>query len=196
MTPAAIESFLASHSRNGLPDNVAQSLSEWARKREAIVVRRGVALTTVAPGEDVRGLPVGEGFAAIPPRGAGARARDLQVQVETNPPSKTWSVDEHGTVTVGEPASLIGAARLRRIASRSGATWRITAGSAGAARELGISAEQMRDWLDLHATGEIPALLSTAIRNWAGTKQRVFLGELVVLNPTSSKNIYFSRKSG
>jgi hypothetical protein len=181
MTPAAIESFLASHSRNGLPDNVAQSLSEWARKRAAIVVRRGVALATVAPGEDVRGRPVGERFVALSPRGASPRAKELHVQVETRPPSKTWRVDEHGTVTVGAPASLVGAARLRRIANQSGTTWRISADSVSAAREHGITAEQILKWLDIHASHGIPVLLSAAIKNWAGTKQRVFLGELVVL---------------
>jgi len=187
MTPAAIESFLSSHSRSGLPDNVAQSLSEWARKRAAIVVRLGVTLATIVPGENIPGRQVGEGFVVLSPRGAGPRAKELQVQVETAAPSKTWRVDENGTVTVGAPPSLVGAARLRRIANQSGTTWRMTADSVGAARERGITAGQIWEWLDAHARHEIPALLRAAIRNWAGTRQRVFLGELVVLRIADTK---------
>jgi hypothetical protein len=39
MTPAEIESFLATRSRNGVPANVSQSLAEWSRKRDALVIR-------------------------------------------------------------------------------------------------------------------------------------------------------------
>ena len=149
----------------------------WRRIRVAAVVSAGRR----------RSDQLGEGFVVLSPRGAAPRAKELQVQVETAAPSKTWRVDENGTVTVGAPPSLVGAARLRRIAIQAGTTWRMTADSVGAARERGITAGQIWEWLDAHARHEIPALLRAAIRNWAGTRQRVFLGELVVLRIADTK---------
>jgi hypothetical protein len=190
MTHAQIESFLATSSRNGLPDNVAQSLSEWARKRESIVVRRDVALTTVASGETVDGRPAGERFIALSPQKAAARAQELQVEVETINPSNDWTLDEQGAVTINQPLSVIGQARLQRIAQReSGVTWRITAETVSAARRLGISAEMVQAWLDFHTRGNVPPLLTAAVRNWAGSKRAMSLSERVLLE-ISDLNAY------
>jgi hypothetical protein len=84
-------------------------------------------------------------------------------------------------VTVGRPDSLLGQARLGRFATRQDATWRVTADSIRAARERGLTADQVLSWLRLHASSELPALLQTAIRHWAGAQRKVFLGELLVL---------------
>ncbi|MBE3065528.1 MAG: helicase-associated domain-containing protein, partial [Spirochaetes bacterium] len=64
MTPAAIESFLIARSRSGLPENVSRSLAEWSRKREALVVRSGVAVgaNLTAGHDDLHGRVVGARF--------------------------------------------------------------------------------------------------------------------------------------
>jgi hypothetical protein len=94
---------------------------------------------------------------------------------------RNWTVDEHGTVSPGKPVSFIGKARLRRFAGFSGGSWLITPESVRAARDLGIPADQVLAWLNAHLSHEVPPVLASAIRNWAGGRGKVFLGNVVLL---------------
>jgi len=183
MTLAEIESFLTSRSRNGLPPNVQRSLAEWSRKREALVVRGGVALVADLPeGQaSLRGGAGGARFVVASDRAAARRAKGLGLVAEAEPFSRTWKVDEHGVVSSSEPMSVVASARLRRFASPAGGGWRITPDSVRAARELGVTAEKVLAWLTAHASHDVPPILASAIRNWAGGGGKVFLGDLVVL---------------
>ncbi|MFH0900508.1 MAG: helicase-associated domain-containing protein [Pseudomonadota bacterium] len=185
MTLAAIESFLTSRSRNGLPANVSSSLAEWSRKREALVVRSGVALAVgFSDGQEpARGRQVGTQLVVASPRAASKRAKDLGIAVTADSSSaiRDWRVDEHGVVSLGKGNPLVGTARLRRFATFAGGSWRITPDSVRAARGLGIPAEQIVEWLRQHLCHEVPPVLKIAIESWAGARRRAFLGNVVLL---------------
>ncbi len=183
MTPAAIESFLTSRSRNGLPPNVQTSLAEWSRKRDALVVRGGVALEPDLPEGQaaMRGEAGGARLVVTSDRAARKRAKELGGTVEAAPFARTWKVDEHGVVSLAEPSSLVARARLRRLASFTAGSWQITSGSVRAARALGVTPDQVLAWLGAHTKRGVPPILATAIRNWAGGRGKVFLGDVLLL---------------
>jgi hypothetical protein len=197
MALAEIESFLASKSRNGVPANVAHSLAEWSRKREAIVVRSSLALAAGLPdGQNtLRGRSVGKSFVVVSSRAAGKGAKDLGIVLESETMNRDWKVDEHGTVSLGKTVSLVGKARLRRFAVPLDRTWRITAESVRAGRELGVSADQVLGWLATHVSHEVPPVLATEIRNWAGGRGKVFLNEVVVLQVSDPNAFEALRRS-
>ncbi len=183
MTSTAIESFLSSRSRNALPVNVSHSLAEWSRKREALVVRSAVALGVGLPdGQGVlRGRSVSAQFVVASQRAARNGAKDLGVSAESVTASQEWRVDERGVVSPGNAMSLIGKARLRRFASLAEGRWQITPESVRAARELGISVDQIIGWLGAHSSRDVHPVLATAIRNWVDGRGGVFLGEVILL---------------
>src|SRR5436853_238587 len=67
-----VRRYLTEHSRTGLPDNVAQSLAEWGRRREALVLRTDLALAVFPVGgrsslQSVAGAqPVGDRCVLLP----------------------------------------------------------------------------------------------------------------------------------
>jgi hypothetical protein len=185
MALAEIESFLA------------HSLAEWSRKREAIVVRSSVALAAGLPDgqSSVRGRSVGKSFVVASSRAAGKAAKDLGIAVESEAMSRDWKVDEHGTVSLGKTVSLVGKARLQRFAEPSDGKWRITAESVRAARELGVSSDQILGWLTAHVSHEVSPVLATAIRNWAGGRDKAFLDGVVLLQINDPKAFEALRRS-
>ena len=197
MALAEIESFLASRSRNGVPANVAHSLSEWSRKREAVVVRSSVSLAAGLPDgqSSIRGRSVGKSLVVASSRAAGKGAKDLGIAVESEAMCRDWKVDEHGTVSLGKTVSFVGKARLRRFAEPLDGRWRITAESMRAARELGISSDQIFGWFTTHMSHEVPPVLATAIRNWAGGRCKAFLDGVVLLQINDLKAFEALRRS-
>ena len=156
-----IRDFLSDHSRNGLPENVKHCLSEWAGKRETIVIRSGVSIGAKAAGEPFVLMPDGGGKHADGPR--------------------AWRIDEDGLIRVEKTADSVSVARLGRFADRVGDHWKIDASSVRRARERGISAGQILGWMKAHLSRELPPLIETAIRNWTGRVGKVFTGELLML---------------
>jgi len=197
MTPGEIDAFLTTRSRTGLPPNVAHSLAEWSRKRDALVVREAVALGVGLPEGQlaVRGRAVGAGYVVASARGASKGANELGIGTEPVPAARTWQVDEHGVVSAGVLPSLVGLARLRRFAIQSGSCWQITQDSVRRARELGISVDQILGWLREHVSHGAPPLLANAIRNWAGGRGKVFLGEVVLLQVNDPMSFDALRRS-
>jgi len=197
LTATAIESFLSSRSRSGLPANVSHSLAEWSRKREALVVRSAVAVGAGLPeGQCVlHGRSAGSRFVVASQTAAKRRAKELYVPAESGTASRDWKVDEQGLVSPPGPMSLVGKARLRRFASFTEGRWQITSESVRAARDLGISADQILDWLGAHSSHEVPPILATAIRNWAGRRGGAFLGEVVLLQVHDPKAFDALRRS-
>ncbi len=197
MALAEIESFLSSRSRNGVPANIAHSLAEWSRKREAVVVRTSVALAAGLPDgqSSIRGRPVGKSFVVASSRAAGKTAKDIGIAVESEAMNKDWKVDEHGTVSFGKMVSLVGMARLRRFAEPLDGKWRITAESVRAAKELGVSSDQIFGWLTAHMSHDVAPVLATAIRNWAGGRGKAFLDGVVLLQVGDPKAFEALRRS-
>jgi hypothetical protein len=185
-TPAGIESFLSSRSRSGLPANVAQSLAEWSRKRESLVVRSEVAIEFLSGSQASHGRPLGSHLFLSMPRAAHKEAKNFGVRIETTDPRQDWKVDEHGIISLNGAMSAVGGARLRRFAELIDGTWRISRRSVHAARELGVTAEQMVGWLTAHTGVEVPPVLMMAIRNWASGRAKVFFDRVVLLQVNDS----------
>ena len=70
-------------------------------------------------------------------------------------------------------------ARLTQFAGRVDGTWRLTEMSIRRARDRGISAEQILDWLKLYCL-HMPAIVETMIRNWHKPAS-VFLDKVLIL---------------
>lgn len=181
----AAREFLSEHSRTGLPANVAQSLMEWGRKRESLVLRTAASLGVYPPGEEYPfGDPsgarqVGEGCVLLGGK-AGRQQEGLTNYHHRAFSYPGWLVDESLRVTVPDENDVVLLARLGQFADREGKDWRITADSIRRARQRGISAEQVLAWIDDHQNGDVPPAVETAIRNWNNSTQ-VFLGEMLVL---------------
>ncbi|HTU16949.1 MAG TPA: helicase-associated domain-containing protein [Gemmataceae bacterium] len=185
LTPQTIRDFLTRHSKTGLPDLVAHSLTEWGRKREALIFRTGIALGVGPPGSAspfagmAKARPVADSFVLFPPTATRGLKECLlrDHHAFTRP---TWQMDEEGRVRVTDAADSVCLARLAQFADPEGKHWVITAASVGRARERGIPAEQILGWLDDHLSHELPPITKTAICNWS-SPAGVFLGELVML---------------
>jgi len=74
---------IASRSRSGLPANVSHSLAEWSHKRDALVVRSGVAVGANLPDahEALRGRVVGTRSVVASTRAAAKGVKELSVEI-------------------------------------------------------------------------------------------------------------------
>ena len=181
-TIADIESFLHTRSRNDVPANVAQSLLEWQRKRDAIVVRRGVAIHFTTPDRASRTKNPQTSFAILAPDAALQLARAQRTRMEPMTAPKEWKVDEHGGVLCRSGLSLLGKARLQRIARiEKDGVCRVGAATVHAATLVGLSADKIIGWLAASATDDLPPVIVVAIRNWCSGPNRVYLGNAVLL---------------
>jgi hypothetical protein len=181
----AIRQFLREHSKTGLPDNVAQSLAEWGRRREALTVRTDVALGAYPAGHNSpfhaspRPRPVGEGFVLLP-RTAPRTLTGCVVRDHRAFPHPAWRVNEDFGVSVLAGADSVALARLGQFADPDGKGWKITAASVRRARERGIPTAQVLGWLHDHLAGALPPIVETAVRNWSSPGS-VFVGDLLML---------------
>jgi len=144
-----------------LPANVERMLSEWAGKRESLVLRTNVvlALGPAEAGSRARTLSAGAFLLlSISARKAAREFAGWMVLDHEDRPERTWSADELGSVTSCR-ADSVSVLRLSRIAERTEAGWQITRQSIDRARTSGMTADQILRWLGEHLTGNIPALL-------------------------------------
>jgi hypothetical protein len=189
----AIREFLGEHSKTGLPENVAHSLAEWGRKREAIVIRTEVNLGAVPAGQTgaLPGAAQGQSISAdfvLLPRTATHDVKSCFRRDYASPvPHRPWHVDEEGFVRFIEETDAVVLARLAQFADPRASGWQITAASVRRARERGIPVDQILGWLEEHLVNEIPPLVETMIRNWASYATRVFLGPLWIFQVQTSQ---------
>lgn len=201
MAPAEIYDFLAKHAQTGLPENVAHSLTAWAGKREALVLRTGLAL--VAGGGALSGLGgrrIGERFVLAGGKAAKDARRAMPgcvvLDYSKSAPA-CWRTEEDGSLRVVNGADAVADARLRRFAQRVGGGWKITADSVTEAARRGLVPERIERWLLQHQAAPTPPILIAAVRNWSGCGQEAFVGELAVLHvaaPETSAAIRDSAK--
>ena len=182
MTLEQVRTFLIEHGRTQLPANVERMLSEWAGKRESLVLRTEVvlALGPSEAGSRARALSAGAFLLpSISVRKAAQEFAGWMVLDHEGKPERAWIADELGSVTScrGDSVSVL---RLSRIAERTEAGGQITRQSVDRARTSGMTADQIMRWLGEHLIGDIPALLEMAIRNWTG-RQVVGLGPVQLL---------------
>jgi hypothetical protein len=182
MTLDEIRSFLTEHGKTQLPANVERMLSEWAGKRESLVLRTKVvlALGPVETGPRCRAMSAGAHL--LPPMTVKKATQDFPgwtVVDHEDKPERTWTANELGGLTSTGGHSISGL-RLARIADLTETGWQITQQSVGRARMSGLTADQILGWLGQHLTASVPALLETAVRNWTG-RQDVRLGQVRLL---------------
>src|SRR5262249_49512417 len=112
MPAGEIQKFLAEHSKSGLPANVAQSLVEWTRKREALVIRTGVTLQVCSDEPDEKrisqgkGQKVGDHFLLLPQLSLPSREHSC-VWDHQSQPRPSWEINEEGFVRVGKGAEAV-----------------------------------------------------------------------------------------
>ncbi len=188
LSPDEVRNFLSRHSQNELPANLARSLSDWAGRRDALVVRRG-ATVLAFPDRAQRdaylvghpGSACGEHFVLAEgvPRGTyppGALVGDHLDRLR-----QTWSLDERGCLHVSGLYDLVQAARLRRIADETAEGWRLTGESVRQAGREGLKPAALKSWLEDHLTEPIPPLFDHALDAWLGMNRSVAMGEVVLL---------------
>lgn len=154
-----VRRYLSAHGRTALPENVAQVLSEWFRKRETLVIRTGVSIA----------LGSNEGHATAVDHAGEAR--------------RSWVIEEDGRVRIEDRLDGLALARLQRCAERAGGEWRVTAESV----RHGLPAQQIIDWLRAHARRDVPPMVEVAVRNWAVRGRRVDIGEALFLRVTDAQ---------
>ena len=185
MPAGAIREFLAEHSKSGLPANVAQSLADWTRKHEALVIRTGVTLQVCSDEPDEKrsnqdkAQKVGDRFLLLPQPSLPSRQHAC-VWDHQSQPRPSWEINEEGFVRVSKGAEAVALARLSQFADPVSGGWQITAASVRRARERGIPVEQILNWIDAHQRKESPPLVEMAIRNWA-SRAVIFTGPLVMM---------------
>ncbi len=186
MTLHTIEAFLTDHSKTALPDNVVYMLSEWAGKRESLVLRTHV---TLACGPETfaakNGRRLSDGVVLLPKVSPNKIAKDyadwmlLDHQGEL---PRAWTAEELGAIRT-RGADSMSQIRLTYIADRTKNDWHMTEKSVARAQQQGLTADQILGWLHDHLAHHLPPVLEMAIRNWTG-RVSVFSGTVQLLQVT------------
>jgi hypothetical protein len=182
MTLEEVHAFLTEHGKTELPANVERMLSEWAGRRESLVLRAKTVLALGPLDSQTRGRTLNNNVFLLPSSTAkivGLGFSGWTILDHEGKPERDWTTDELGSVAPDGGTS-ISQLRLARIADRTTAGWQITAQSVGRARLSGITTEQILGWLGDHAKGGVPSLLELAVRNWT-SRQGVQLRQVQML---------------
>jgi hypothetical protein len=182
MTLEEVRTYLTEHGKNQLPANVERTLSEWAGRRESLVLRTNVVLALGPNESGTRGRTLSPGAFLLPSVSVKKTAQEFAgwtVLDHEGKSERTWTADELGSLTsIGGHS--ISRLRLARIADLAETGWRITQQSIERASMSGLTADHILGWLGEHLTADIPALLEMAVRNWTG-QQGVRLGQAQLL---------------
>ena len=182
MTLEEVRTFLAENGKNELPANVERILSDWAGRRESLVLRTKVALALGPAETQTPGRALNRNAFLLPAAAVKTPAKEFAgwtILDHEDKPERSWTTDELGSLTTSCGHS-ISRLRLARIADRTAMGWQITQQSVGRACMSGMTAEQILGWLGEDLTAEIPALLEVAVRNWT-RRQGVRLGQAQLL---------------
>jgi len=182
MTLKEVRTFLTEHGKTELPANVERMLSEWAGRRESLVLRTKAVLVLGPLDSQIRGRALNNNVFLLPSSTAKVVALGFSgwtILDHERKPDPAWTTDELGSVAPDSRTS-ISQLRLARIADRTTTGWQITAQSVGRARLGGMTAEQILGWLGEHVKGGVPSLLEVAVRNWT-SRQGVQLRQVQML---------------
>jgi len=182
MTLEEVRTFLTEHGKTELPANVERMLSEWAGRRESLVLRTKTVLALGPLDSQTRGRALNNHVFLLPSSTAKIAAMGFSgwtILDHEGKPERAWTTDELGYVASDSHTS-ISQLRLARIADRTTTGWQITAQSVGRARLGGMTAEQILGWLSDHVKGGVPPLLEVAVRNWT-SRQSVQLRQVQML---------------
>ena len=169
-----------------LPENIRQTLVDWAARREQLSVYRGVDVLEFVdqPARDAAlakkpgsGVAVGERYLLLSgtqQRGKVLSARASRTVDYLSSPVRCLTVSEAGVLeVVSTRADLLVHGELSAWAENETPNpnlWRLTQRSVRKAVSTGWSAEDILDNLKRRAQHDLPPLLSVAIRAWAGVR--------------------------
>jgi hypothetical protein len=182
MTMEEVRAFLTEHGKTELPANVERMLSEWAGRRESLILRTKVVLALGPLETRTHGRALNSNVFLLPAVTGKMTAKEFAgwpILDHEDKPERTWTTDELGSLTTSSGHSISGL-RLARIADHTTAGWQITAQSVGRARRDGMTTEQILGWLGDHVKGGVPSLLEVAVRNWT-SRQGVQLRQVQLL---------------
>jgi hypothetical protein len=182
MTLEKVRAFLTEHGKTELPANVERMLSEWAGRRESLVLRTNTVLAFGPLDSQTRGRALNNNVSLLPSSTGGIADLGFSgwtILDHEAKPEQSWTTDELGSVAPDGRTS-ISQLRLARIADRTTTGWQITAQSVGRARLNGMTTEQILLWLGEHVKGGIPPLLAMAVLNWT-SRQGVQLRQVQML---------------
>ncbi len=185
MTLEKVRAFLIEHGKTELPANVERMLSEWAGRRESLVLQTKTVLALGPLDSQTRGRALNNNVFLLPSSTAeivGLGFSGWTILDHEGKPAPSWKTDELGIVAPDGRTS-ISHLRLARIADRTTTGWQITAQSVGRARLGGMTAEQILGWLGDHVKGKVPPLLELAVSNWT-SRQGVQLRQVHMLRIT------------
>jgi hypothetical protein len=176
-----------------LPDNVKQTLADWASRREQLSVYHATGVLEFADGEardaalakkKLAGVPVGDRFLLL---SGHKRIKSLAAQVSqtidyNGPLVRCVGVSEDGAVRIERArADLLVRGEIACWAepvlstvegpdSADGNRWQITRASIQRAVGAGWTADNIIDSLSQRLQDDLPPLLLVAIRAWAGAR--------------------------
>ena len=162
-----------------LSRDVNRMLSEWAVRRESLVLRTKVALALGPAETQTRSRALNDNVFLLPSMTVKIAAKEFAgwtILDHEDKPERTWTTDELGSLSTNSGHS-ISQIRLACIADRTATGWQITQKSVARARVSGMTADQILEWLGGHLTAGVPALLEVAVRNWTG-RQGVKLSQV------------------
>jgi hypothetical protein len=182
MTLEEVRAFLTKHGKTELPANVERMLSEWAGRRESLVLRTKAVLALGPLDSQTHGRALNNNVFLLPSSTAKIAALGFSgwtILDHESQPERAWTTDELGSIAADSRTS-ISQLRLARIADRTTTGWQITAQSVGRARLGGMTTEQILGWLHDHVKGGVPSLLEVAVRNWT-SRQGVQIRQVQML---------------
>jgi len=182
MTLDEVHAFLIEHGKTELPANVKRMLSEWAGRRESLILRTKVVLALGPVETRTQNRALNSNVFLLPAVTGEMIEKEFAgwpILDHEDKPERTRTTDELGSLTTSSGHS-ISRLRLARIADCTATGWQITQQSVRRARLGGVTADQILRWLGGHLTTEVPALLEVAVRNWTG-RQDAKLGQVQLL---------------
>ena len=182
MSLEKVRTFLTEHGKTELPANVERMLSEWAGRRESLVLRTKTVLALGPLESQTGGRALNNNAFLLSSSTAKIAALGFSgwtILDHEGKPERAWTADELGSIAPDSRTS-ISQLRLARIADRTTTGWQITAQSVGRARLGGMTTEHILAWLGDHVKEGVPSLLEVAVRNWA-SRQGVQLRQVQML---------------
>jgi Helicase conserved C-terminal domain len=186
IAPDALVETLSRGCDYPLPENIRQTLVDWAARREQLSVYRSVDVLEFVdqPARDAAlakkpssGVAVGERYLLLSgtqQRGKVLSARASRTVDYLSPPVRCLTVSETGELeVVSTRADLLVYGELSAWAENETPNpnlWQLTQRSVRKAVSAGWRAEDILDNLKRRAQHDLPPLLSVAIRAWAGVR--------------------------
>ena len=204
LSAAQMREFLETHSRSGVPQNIAYSLEDWENLWNSITLRPSATMieaetaaemdafmaslpadgaTRLAPlwaSVEARYLEAARNYLSQKP---GARALDYSVAIE-----QAFATDDELQISVPHAnLDLWLRARLEQFADETSTTntqtrFQITRDSVGRALEIGLSAAAILEFLRQIGTPPLPPNVTLTLRGWSGAVAPLSLGSTQVLS--------------